>query len=258
MTGFDIATASGVYLGSHACGAVYLGSKRVWPASLLSMPLTFSMIEGGTLTWKASSGSYTKTIEYRINGGTWTQLTSTTAGASITVAAGDVVEVRGSNNNYGGNSYYNFFDSTGRYTLRGNIMSLVSPSFQSLTAIPANYCFRNLFYHSATLVDASLLCLPATTLKTACYFGLFVQCSSLVRAPEVLPAETLVQECYRNMFYGTGVTSVKCLATSLSATNCLTNWLYNVPASGMFIKTNGVSWPSGQSGIPTGWTVEEV
>jgi len=77
----------------------------------------------------------------------------------------------------------------------------------------------------------------------------------LVNAPE-LPATTLTYRCYYNMFTDCYVlNSVKCLATDLSATECLTNWLSGVSATGTFTKAAGVSWPSGQSGIPTGWTV---
>jgi hypothetical protein len=56
------------------------------------------------------------------------------------------------------------------------------------------------------------------------------------------------------MFFGcTNLKYVKCLATDISATNCLTNWLYNVSSTGTFIQTAGITWPRGASGIPTGW-----
>ena len=56
------------------------------------------------------------------------------------------------------------------------------------------------------------------------------------------------------MFFGcSSLTHVKCLATDISATNCLRNWLNGVSSTGTFIQAEGVTWPRGASGIPTGW-----
>jgi len=37
------------------------------------------------------------------------------------------------------------------------------------------------------------------------------------------------------------------------------DWVDGVPtgASGTFVKKSGVSWPTGISGIPSGWTVQQ-
>jgi hypothetical protein len=45
------------------------------------------------------------------------------------------------------------------------------------------------------------------------------------------------------------------LATDISASNCLDNWVSGVASSGNFYKKSGVTIPSGVSGIPSGWTV---
>ena len=99
--------------------------------------------------------------------------------------------------------------------------------------------------------------LPATTLKDWCYFQMFYGCSSLTAAP-VLPAETLVSNCYRNMFYGCeNLNSVTCLATDISASNCTYEWLKDVDDEGTFTKAASADWSSktGANGIPSGWTV---
>jgi hypothetical protein len=59
------------------------------------------------------------------------------------------------------------------------------------------------------------------------------------------------------MFYGcTSLNYIKCLATDISASNCTGSWVYNVAASGTFIKAEGMrSWTTGESGIPSGWLV---
>lgn len=97
-----------------------------------------------------------------------------------------------------------------KYNVKGNSMSLIlGDEFKSLTDLGENivldtkyqYLFTNLFYSSTTLVDASNLILPATTLSVSCYYNMFRNCTSLVSAPE-LPATTLSLGCYESMFQG--------------------------------------------------------
>jgi hypothetical protein len=100
--------------------------------------------------------------------------------------------------------------------------------------------------------------LPATTATIGCYREMFKGCTSLAQAPE-LPATTLADYCYSWMFEGCKkLSTIKCLATDISASGALTYWTSNVASSGTFTKATGVEWPSGTSGIPSGWTVVEV
>ena len=101
--------------------------------------------------------------------------------------------------------------------------------------------------------------LPATTLDFGCYSGMFRECTSLVTAP-VLPATTLDKYCYSNMFNGcTSLNYVKCRANKISASYySLSNWLEGVSSTGTFVKRSGVSYPSGASGIPSGWTIQNI
>ena len=115
-------------------------------------------------------------------------------------------------------------------------------------------CCYNMFRYCTALVDASGVTLPAMTLSTDCYRELFRQCSKLKTIP-VLPASTLVQECYRQMLSASGVTTVVCLATDISALRCLDEWMSGVPAKGTFYKAPGATFPSTAHGIPSGWTV---
>ena len=98
--------------------------------------------------------------------------------------------------------------------------------------------------------------LPATTLALNCYNGMFRNCTNFKTAP-TLPATTLARWCYTNMFNGcTKLNYIKCLATDISATNCLMNWVYNVASSGTFVKNSAATWNvTGFDGVPTGWTV---
>lgn len=121
----------------------------------------------------------------------------------------------------------------------------------------AQSCYREMFRGCEGLTSAPEL-LPATTLASSCYQQMFQSCTGLISAPE-LPATSLASECYYYMFNDCrSLSNVKCLATDISAPNCLYNWLSGVSAAGTFKKAAGVSYPSGNSGIPSGWTVEEI
>lgn len=116
-------------------------------------------------------------------------------------------------------------------------------------------CYKDMFWGCSSITTAPDL--PATTLATRCYYGLFYGCSSLTETP-ILRATTLVDYCYNSMFWScSSLNKVTCLATNVSADSCLSNWLYNVSSTGTFYKDSTMSsWPSGVSGIPTGWSIQ--
>ena len=130
----------------------------------------------------------------------------------------------------------------------------------SLTTAPAilpaitlaNNCYESMLQDCTSLTTAPEL--PATTLASYCYQNMFWNCVALTTAPE-LPATTLVYGCYYYMFRGcTNLNSITTYATDISASRCLDNWLYDVSATGDFFNLGGATYPSGASGIPTGWT----
>lgn len=123
--------------------------------------------------------------------------------------------------------------------------------------IMTSYCYANMFNACGKLTPAPEL--PATTLASYCYGGMFAFCSALTQAP-ILSATTLATYCYESMFYGcSNLNYIKMLATDISANNCLMNWTYNVKSVGTFVKAASMtSLPSGTSGIPRNWTVENA
>lgn len=135
-----------------------------------------------------------------------------------------------------------------------------------LTAAPelpattlANYCYQYMFDYCTSLTTAPEL--PATTLAQSCYSKMFRKCTSLTTAPE-LPATTLASSCYGNMFEScTSLNRIECLATDISASGCTANWVNGVSMIGTFVKNPDMpttSWPTGTSGIPSGWTVQDA
>ena len=132
----------------------------------------------------------------------------------------------------------------------------------SLTTAPelpattlTNECYRYMFNGCTSLTTAPEL--PATTLASGCYDYMFNGCTSLATAPE-LPATTLAQYCYYQMFKGcTSLNYIKCLATDISATGCLSNWVNGVASTGTFVKAASMNdWTTGVNGIPNNWTIE--
>lgn len=92
-------------------------------------------------------------------------------------------------------------------------------------------------------------------LKEGCYQGMFQNCTSLEYSP-VLPAKKLFDDCYNSMFSGcTSLSYVTCFANDGIGANT-SGWMSNVAEEGTFFKAAGVSWPRGENGIPTRWTIE--
>lgn len=141
------------------------------------------------------------------------------------------------------------------FMFRGCTSLTTAPNLPATTL--ANYCYGNMFYNCTSLTTAPSL--PATTLAQYCYDSMFHGCTSLTTAPN-LPATTLAQYCYEGMFYGcTLLNYIKCLATNISASGCLSSWVSSVAATGTFVKAvNMTSWPTGTSGIPSNWTVQDA
>lgn len=194
---------------------------------LLGTPLTFNIISGGTIIWKASYPDYTATIEYSTdNGTTWASITSSEEGTSISVNAGDTVQFRGDNAAYGNDLdvWNTFGDSTAKFEIEGNIMSLIdSTNFTTATTLASSYTFIYLFYNCTGLTSAENLLLPAVTLADWCYARMFQGCTSLVTAPS-LPATTLAEACYYCMFGScTSLTTAPELPATTLTQSCYDN-----------------------------------
>ena len=57
------------------------------------------------------------------------------------------------------------------------------------------------------------------------------------------------------MFYNCSkLNSITCYATTNITTTNLNNWVRGVSGTGTF-RSSSSSWPTGDSGIPTGWSI---
>ncbi len=159
-----------------------------------------------------------------------------------------------------------------------------APALEAQTL--ANYCYASMFYKCTSLTKAPNL--PATELKDGCYAYMFQFCNDLTNAPSQLPATTLAKSCYQSMFSNCkklvtapplraatlaqdcynclfenceALESITCLATNISASNCIQYWVIGEHVSnGTFTCDSNMvdTWTAkigNDSGVPTGWTV---
>ena len=180
----------------------------------------------------------------------------------ISLGDGETVMMRGNNPNGTGGFYieeeddyeYYYFVIDGDVAASGDVNCLVDKIGGKSTTL-AEQCYNYMFYGCTGLTAAPTL--PATTLAEQCYYNMFYGCTGLTAAP-TLPATTLAANCYNSMFYGcTGLTEIEVHATAWN-TSWTNNWVYGVSASGVFRKPSGTSISEGVSGIPSGWTVENI
>ena len=180
-------------------------------------PFTMEFSGTGYLHINADASS---AVQFNKNNTGWD-----TSNIDIPINDGDVIQFRGE---------YSTFDKHG-WTLDsgivinkvyGNIGSLLDPiNYSTMTTYSESLVFSRFFEHMNTVVDASKLILPATTLTERCYDSMFYGCKSLTSAPE-LPATALANQCYSNMFNScTSLTSAPVLPATTLANQCY-EWMF--------------------------------
>ena len=239
-------------------------------------PLTLVAQADGKITVAFNNGiTLSSDITYSVNGGAEQTISKSTEGAyDITVKKGDVVQLYSTNTALSsgvtgargltravadGAKYVNIKPSMNT-EIYGNLMSLLKgkSNFASATAIEANYAFYGLFAGADKLVNNIFRHpeLPATTLKEGCYEDMFYGCKGITRAPD-LPAGVLTKNCYKEMFADCSKLSyVKCLAGDISPEGCTKDWLTNAGSEASSNKkvASAIKLPSGNDGLPSGWS----
>ena len=142
---------------------------------------------------------------------------------------------------------------TGSISVRGNIMTLIDKVGETLV-IPSNYCFRNLFRQCTSLVEANIS-LPATTLTNYCYDNIFRDCANLIKAPVLVATNANYTGCYRSLFNGCNALNKIITYAQTIGANSTELLVDKVSPTGDFYNLGGANYPSGESGIPSGWTV---
>ena len=164
--------------------------------------LTFKITSAGNINWMVNDAVSAKTITYRINKGDWNEITSTTAGTTFSVNAGDIVEFNGVGTKTfaNGSKYNSFSGTTAGFIAYGNPLSLCGGLFENYSAMTP-YELKFMFANCTGLTDASGMFFSALTLNTGCYWGMFQNCINLTGAPS-FPTLTMAASCCTQMFAG--------------------------------------------------------
>lgn len=152
-----------------------------------------------------------------------------------------------------------------------------APSILPATEL-ADSCYDSMFSNCTSLTTAPEL--PATTLASSCYKRMFASCTSLTTVPSALPADMLIDNCYYAMFAGctslttapelyaimlsyqccgsmfngcTNLNSITMYASDWDETSTI-GWVNGVSPTGTFTCPAELDIPTGESGIPEGWT----
>ena len=206
----------------------------------------------GTQNFKMTTeGSYTISgLEYCVNGGEWMtvekdkEVTFGGTNGNLQLRGTNTEGTAADNYNY---SHIKFTNADVHVACTGDIRTLLDyrnyktvdtknarfcnlfDECVALTSVPdlpattlASNCYYGMFYGCTNLNSAPAL--PATTLASNCYSEMFSGCTNLNTAPE-LPATTLAEACYSEMF--SGCTNLN-TAPSLPATKLVENCYYNM------------------------------
>lgn len=229
-------------------------SKTVTVSPLVFTPweeltLGFDIIRGGKICLEGFDRDPNKhyyndlpIIDYSINGGEWQTAVSIAdrlVASPIIVDIGDNIRFRYNTGYIGVGTFFSDYlgyypdhidpydSELAIYDVYGNIMSLVytpEQDFSNKTTFinvqpnvsdnPKYITFKKIFagfnrYDATTgykldnvfVNDISNLVLPATTLVDECYMAMFRGCINITSTP-TLPATTLANSCYYQMFYG--------------------------------------------------------
>jgi len=274
---------------NHITSASFLVKVVAIPANQLkdidkATPLTLVADEDGFIIVTFNNGIVlANDIHYSINGGAEQTIAKNTEGEyKIAVSKGDFVQFWSTNTALGGGggggaasrALTRAVDSGAKYInirpsmkteIYGNVMSLLKgkDGLEGATALEAKNAFYGLFAGAEKLVNNAdrLLVLPATTLTEGCYQDMFNGCKGIEKAPE-LPAPKLEKNCYQEMFYDCAkLNSVKCLATDISAENSTKDWLgkAGTEATGEKVLETAVPMtPNSDDGVPTSWTEQKI
>jgi hypothetical protein len=265
------------------------GIPAGWNVQDLPDYLRLTIRTAGTMTVSIPAGLTTANLTdlsiSRDWGVHWTQhvYDNTAQEISVALQAGETLMLKGHAVRYsdGTPQVSAKIDATSTFDAAGNMMSLLdADNFASLTAVSsfafaymfnasgialppllpattiAEGCYKYMFAASHLSQSPSL---PATTLAKDCYQAMFRLCLFNFQISPVLPALVLAPGCYAEMFrLSSSIHTITMLATDISAQDCLSDWVAGVSSTGTFIKNAAMlTLPTGDSGIPSGWTVED-
>lgn len=215
MTSTEIAAASKVMLGTTEAVAMYIGSTLIWQKSggegqqehdySQDYFTIESLQDSNQIKMQRNKTPNNPTLSYSLDDGeTWTTTTISGTVTFGTINTGQKIIFKGTNARLATAwDTYNYFNATKQFKVYGNIMSLFNGD-----DFKTNYEFNSSTHHCAGLfrttyiVDASNLILPALTIYSSSYNGMFRGATALQYGPQMLATTPTGSECCSSMFEG--------------------------------------------------------
>lgn len=197
--------------------------------------LTFSSPNAFTLAVYNSTKNWDGTIETSTDTSTWNTWDGTSAVSSASDGIKHNIYVRGiGNTSIAGGLSDSWVPNGTNIAISGNIENLLDYSTVANNQHPpmASSVFKGLFGSTninGSITDISSLILGAETLVFECYSQMFYNCTGLTTLPsDLLFATTLASNCYYSMFYGcTNLTTLPKLIAMTLKSYCYYRMFYN-------------------------------
>jgi hypothetical protein len=190
-----------------------------------------SLQDSNVITATKSGSQRSPIIYYSLDDGeTWSNQTLSSGTITFgTINTGDKIIFKSNSATWASAwNGYNKFNGSKNFKVYGNVMSLLNgDNFINNSEFTAGSAFNlcGLFYETKTIIDASNLILPATTLCESSYNGMFRAAENLVYGPNLLPALDVPKDAYSSMFEACTklAEGPEILATTVSGDSALKN-----------------------------------
>lgn len=216
---------------------------------------------GGVLTLTKNGTPTDVTLEWCTGSGVWTEWTETNGVRRLSIFSSVTYYIRNASTtstglNTGSLNYYNF-NSDVPVIAGGSLVTMLRKTYASNPTISTN-CFRRLFENFTNLYRMPNIDFRFGNGGSSALFDCFRGCTNLVETSRIELTVLRAYSC-QNMFYGcSSLATVYVEFTDISPTNAINNWLYGVAATGTLYCPHDLVLPSGASGLPTGWTREDI
>lgn len=253
-----------------------------WPLPVPPQPFDdkFRIIatESSTVSFTKISTQWSN-FQYSTDGSQWTSVASN---FNMNLSAGEKIYFRAKQiGNATEGSNYTQFNLSGGLKIAGDLMYL--HDYENIsTPIQYTGAFLQLFDNCSALKDAGDAWMSSTTLTTVAlnstfrnsgivnppdlqftsvgFYGCyetFYGCTSMITGPILRPLNINQNGAYEHMFENcSSLTSITCLATSLSGAYLITDWLKGTASSGILYKNPNSTLSYSDYNLPSGWTTQ--
>lgn len=222
--------------------------------------LKLTMPEGGTVILRKTGSPNAVNLEVSTDAVNWEAWELVGTYYSYTLQAGETLCIRNTSEtpvalSTSDSDYWSFGFISRAYAV-GEITSLLCRENTPISLASFPYCFYGLFIQTAIITMPSLSNISAMGIR--CFQSAFGACSYLEETTSI-PNATQTNNVFRNCFSNcTSLKKVILEADVITGMDYLGNWLLGVSPTGDFYCPAELTIPTGNSGIPSGWTRHDI